>query len=104
MIFHRRIENVPDFHFRNLVAPNVAPGTTLHTSVWFQRCYGCYAINPLEGSDCRFTNERHRQCKHDICRDDFALRHPKSAKQCAKSVRWHVTPLTNQQIISSKCC
>ena len=38
------------------VAPNVASETTLHTSVWFQRCYGCYVINPLEGSDCRFTN------------------------------------------------
>ena len=37
--------------------------------------------------------------KHDICRDDFALCHPKSAKKSAKSVQWHVTPLTNPQII-----
>ena len=36
----------------------------------------------------------------------FALRHPKSAKICKKCRlrRWHVTPLTNLQIISSKCC
>ena len=43
--------------------------TTLHTSVQFvsetsvqfQRCYGCYAIHPLEGSDSRVLNFRHQQ-------------------------------------------
>ena len=47
--------------------------------------------------------------KHAICRgDDFALCHPKSAKKrrkkCKPRRRWHVTPLTNPQILSSKCC
>ena len=63
----------------------VVSGTTLHTSVRFQRCYGCYAIHPLEGSDCRGANYRHNR-KHGICRgDDFALCHPKSAKKRRKN-------------------
>ena len=39
--------------------------------------------------------------KHDICRDDLALPfgHRNRQKKSAKGVRWHVTPLTNPQII-----
>jgi hypothetical protein len=33
--------------------------------------------------------------KHEICGDDFALRHPKSD---AKSVRWHVTPSSTRRL------
>ena len=81
-------------------------GTTLHSSVRFQHCYGCYPINPLEGSDCCVANYRHRQLiesiKHGICRgDDFALCHPKSAKKCTR-LR-HVIPLTNPPNLCSKC-
>ena len=34
----------PDLDEIRRSALNVASGATLHTSVWFQRCYGCYAI------------------------------------------------------------
>ena len=51
----------PDPNGIRLSVLNVVYGTTLHTSVRFQRSYGCYAIHPLEGSDCRVANYRHRQ-------------------------------------------